>query len=116
MSASGVRQPCWSLASRTIRGAMRQVLTASCKAHQIPLKVSVSVYEFGPFRLEPEERQLGRDGRLVAPPRKAFDPLHLLVGSGGRTISKDELMERLWPDVTVSEATHAQHIFAVRKA
>ena len=74
------------------------------------------VYEFGPFRLEPAERQLRRDGRPVPLTPKALDTLHVLVESGGRAISKDELMEKLWPDTTVSEATLAQHIFAVRKA
>src|SRR6185295_5254983 len=74
------------------------------------------VYEFGPFRLDPAERQLRRDGTPVLLTPKALDTLHVLVESGGRAISKDELIEKLWPDTTVSEATLAQHIFAVRKA
>jgi TolB-like protein/Tfp pilus assembly protein PilF len=75
-----------------------------------------SVYEFGPFCLDPAERQLRRDGTPVPLTPKALDTLRLLVESGGRAISKDELMEKLWPDTTVSEATLAQHIFAVRRA
>ena len=81
----------------------------------MPLEAG-SVYEFGPFRLDPGERQLRRDGRPVLLTPKALDTLHILVESGGRAISKDELMERLWPDTTVSDATLAQHVFAVRKA
>jgi TolB-like protein/tetratricopeptide (TPR) repeat protein len=76
----------------------------------------VRVYEFGPFRLEPAERQLRREGRPVPLTPKAFDTLHVLVASGGRALSKDELMENLWPDTSVAEATLAQNIFAVRKA
>jgi TolB-like protein len=81
----------------------------------MPLEAG-SVYEFGPFRLDPAERRLRRDGTPVPLTPKALDMLHLLVESGGRAISKDELMEKLWPDTTVSEATLAQHIFAVRRA
>jgi TolB-like protein len=76
----------------------------------------VSVYEFGSFRLEPAERQLRRDGKPVALTPKAFDTLHVLVASGGRALSKDQLMNSVWPDANVTEATLAQNIFAVRKA
>src|SRR5438876_8075642 len=76
----------------------------------------VRVYEFGPFRLEPAERQLRRDGRPVPLTPKAFDTLRVLAGSGGRVLSKDELMNSVWPDANVTEATLAQNIFAVRKA
>ena len=47
---------------------------------------------------------------------KAFDTLHILVGSGGRALSKNEVMNSVWPDANVTEATLAQNIFAVRKA
>jgi TolB-like protein/Tfp pilus assembly protein PilF len=76
----------------------------------------IRVYEFGPFRLEPGERQLRREGRLVLLTPKAFDTLQALVQSGGRAVSKDELMSSVWPDTNVAEATLAQNIFAVRKA
>ena len=76
----------------------------------------VSVYEFGPFRLEPAERRLRRGDRLVPLTPKAFDTLLALVGSEGRALSKEELMNSLWPDANVAEATLAQNIFAVRKA
>src|SRR3954471_3714450 len=74
------------------------------------------VYEFGPFRLEPGERQLRRNGRLVPITPKAFDTLRALVQSGGRAISKDELITSVWPDTNVAEGTLAQNIFALRKA
>src|SRR4051794_6240870 len=77
---------------------------------------SGSVYEFGRFRLDVGERQLSRDGAPVLLTPKALDTLRLLVESAGRAVSKDELMHKLWPDTTVSDATLAQHIFAVRKA
>ena len=73
-------------------------------------------FEFGPFRLDPGERQLRRDGRLVPLTPKALDTLQVLVDSGGRAVSKDELMSSVWPDTAVTEATLAQNIFALRRA
>ena len=74
------------------------------------------VYEFGPFRLEPAERQLRRGGKLVPLTAKAFDTLQALVACGGRAISKEHLISTVWPDTTVTEATLAQNIFGLRKA
>ena len=76
----------------------------------------MKVYEFGPFRVEPAERRLRRDGTLLPLTPKALDTLLVLVEHAGRAVGKDELMERVWPGVSVAEATLAQNIFAVRKA
>src|SRR5688500_14901048 len=51
------------------------------------------IYEFGPFRLIPDERQLLRDGQLVPLTDKPFDLLLALVENSGRLIKKGELME-----------------------
>jgi len=75
----------------------------------------VVVYEFGAFRLEPLERQLRREGRPVPLTPKAFDTLQALVEGAGRAISKDDLMQAVWPDTSVSDATLAQNIFAIRQ-
>ncbi len=73
-------------------------------------------YEFGPFRVEPAERQLRRRGTLVPLTPKAFDTLLVLLGNPGKAISKNELLQRVWPDTSVADATLAQNIFALRKA
>ena len=45
-------------------------------------------YEFGPFRLDPEDRTLSRDGELVPLTIKAFDTLLVLVENAGHLLAK----------------------------
>lgn len=75
-----------------------------------------TVYEFGPFRLDPGERLLLRDGQPVAITPKAFDLLAYLVQRPGRLADKHALMAALWPDTVVEEANLAYNVSALRKA
>ena len=75
-----------------------------------------SVYEFGPFRLDPGERLLLRDDQPVAITPKAFDLLVYLVQRPGRLADKHALMAALWPDTVVEEANLAYNVSALRKA
>ena len=74
------------------------------------------IYEFGPFRLIPEERQLLRDDQPVPLTGKPFDLLLALVENSGRLIKKGELMELVWPDASVEEANLSVNMTAVRRA
>ena len=73
-------------------------------------------YEFGPFRLDPEQRLLFRDGRPVPLAPKVVETLLVLVESGGNLVTKDELMRRLWPNTFVEESNLTQNIFVPRRA
>jgi TolB-like protein/DNA-binding winged helix-turn-helix (wHTH) protein len=74
------------------------------------------LYEFGPFRLDPAERSLLRDGKAVPLTPKAFELLVLLVENCGHLLKKDEVIERVWPNTFVEEANLAQNVSALRKA
>ncbi len=74
------------------------------------------VYEFGPFRLEINERRLLRDGRPVRLRAKVLDTLCVLVSRPGHLIEKDELIAAVWPDTVVEENNLAHNINALRKA
>jgi TolB-like protein/DNA-binding winged helix-turn-helix (wHTH) protein/lipopolysaccharide biosynthesis regulator YciM len=76
---------------------------------------SKHIYEFGPFRLIPEERQLLRDDDPVPIPPKSFDLLVALLESRGHLIEKAELMKRLWPDSFVEEGNLSVNMSAVRR-
>jgi len=79
----------------------------------VPLERSVA---FGPFDLDPIRRILRRDGEPVALAGKPLDLLILLVGERGRTVERDELLSRIWPDVVVEEANLTQNVSVLRKA
>jgi len=72
-------------------------------------------YEFGPFRLDPSQELLVEGTRKVPLTPKAYKTLLVLVENRGRTLGKDELLEKVWPDAFVEEATLAQNIFTLRK-
>ena len=72
-------------------------------------------YAFGPFRLDPEERLLLRDGRPVPLAPKVTETLFLLVQNAGHLVDKDELVKRVWPDAFVEEGNLNKNIFLLRK-
>jgi Tol biopolymer transport system component/DNA-binding winged helix-turn-helix (wHTH) protein len=73
-------------------------------------------YDFGPFRLDPAEHLLLRDGQVVPLPPKVFDTLLVLVENSGHVMDKDELLRRIWPDTFVEEVSLAKNVFVLRKA
>src|SRR5262245_7858665 len=79
-------------------------------------KQTKQLYDFGPFRLDAEERLLMRDGRITPLPPKVFDTLLVLVENSGRVVSKDELMQSLWPNTFVEESNLTQNISQLRRA
>jgi DNA-binding winged helix-turn-helix (wHTH) protein/tetratricopeptide (TPR) repeat protein len=74
------------------------------------------VYEFGPFRMDPDKQVLQRDGQLISVTPKTFEMLLVLVRRGREIVSKEELLKEVWPDSFVEEANLSQHIFKLRKA
>lgn len=72
-------------------------------------------YDFDRFRIDATERLLLADGEIVTLTQKAFDVLMVLVERQGQIVSKDELMELVWPDTFVEEGNLAQNIYTLRK-
>jgi DNA-binding winged helix-turn-helix (wHTH) protein/TolB-like protein len=73
-------------------------------------------YEFGPFRLNVNDRLLERNRALVALTPKVFDMLLLLVEHSGHVLDKNDLIESLWPDSFVEESSLTQNISLLRRA
>jgi DNA-binding winged helix-turn-helix (wHTH) protein/tetratricopeptide (TPR) repeat protein len=72
-------------------------------------------FEFGVYRLEVSSRSLFRSGEFVPLPPKIFDTLLILVKEAGRVVTKDELMQHVWPDTFVEEGSIANHVSTLRK-
>lgn len=73
-------------------------------------------YVFGPFRLDPGNRLLLRDGQPVPLTAKVFDLLLHFVENRDRLLTKDEILQRVWPDSFVEEGNLARHVSMLRKA
>src|SRR5262245_60808553 len=71
---------------------------------------------FPPFRLDPVNEQVWREGQLVPLRPKLFAILRYLVEHAGRLVPRDELLHAVWPDTVVSESVLRGCIRALREA
>src|SRR5260370_18716312 len=82
----------------------------------IMTKYGPSTYEFSPFRLKPGERMLFKHEKPIALQPMGFDVLYVLVQNAGRPVTKDELMQRFWPDGDAEEGNISVHVCHIRDA
>ena len=75
-----------------------------------------TVFEFGPFRLEQSEHRLMHKDRPIPLPGKAFDTLSVLLERHGKLVSKQDLMNAVWPESVVEENNLDRNISTLRKA
>ena len=73
-------------------------------------------YQFGPFHLDVRERRLSRDGEVIPLRLKVFDTLLALVRNAGRLVTKEELLDTVWPETTVEENNLNHNVSVLRKA
>ncbi|HEY2189425.1 MAG TPA: winged helix-turn-helix domain-containing protein [Caldimonas sp.] len=71
--------------------------------------------EFGRFVVQQAERRLLIDGRVAKLSTRAFDILVALIASDGRMVTKNELLDIVWPRQVVEEANIHVHVSALRK-
>ena len=72
-------------------------------------------YRFGRFELNPTTRQVVADGKPVTLGAKAFDVLCALIERRERLVTKDELLELVWPNLVVEENNLQVQVSALRK-
>jgi DNA-binding winged helix-turn-helix (wHTH) protein/pimeloyl-ACP methyl ester carboxylesterase len=75
-----------------------------------------SAYRFGPFHLDVRERRLSRGGEVIPLRLKVFDTLLVLVENAGRLVTKQELLDTVWPETTVEENNLNHNVSVLRKA
>jgi DNA-binding winged helix-turn-helix (wHTH) protein/pimeloyl-ACP methyl ester carboxylesterase len=73
-------------------------------------------YTFGPFHLDVRERRLSRDDEAIPLRLKVFDTLVVLVENAGRLVTKQHLLDAVWPETTVEENNLNHNVSVLRKA
>ena len=72
-------------------------------------------WRFDRFRLDPDHACLWCEAQAITLPPKAFAVLHYLVTHPDRLVTKDELLDAIWPETAVSDAVLRVAIGALRK-
>lgn len=75
-----------------------------------------SGYRFGEYLLDLDRRALLRDGEELPLRPKAFDVLLVLVENAGTVVTREELLERVWPDTLVTDVSLSQCLSDIRHA
>jgi predicted ATPase/class 3 adenylate cyclase/DNA-binding winged helix-turn-helix (wHTH) protein len=89
---------------------------AAPKRSDAPASASTASLRFaGRYELQPVERRLLVDGQPAALGARAFDLLLVLAGQPGALLTKNQLLERVWPGLVVEEGNLATQISTLRK-
>ncbi|GAB7532919.1 hypothetical protein PS3A_53350 [Pseudomonas sp. 3A(2025)] len=71
---------------------------------------------FGPYAFHVRQRQVLRNGRAVPMGGRALDILQVLVERAGTVVSKEQVIEQVWPASVVEAVNLRVHIAALRRA
>lgn len=73
-------------------------------------------YQFAPFRLDTVNQCLWRGTVPIPLSPKAFSVLLYLAERQGRLVTKQELLDAVWPDIHVTEGVLKRAVLEIRKA
>lgn len=73
-------------------------------------------FAFGTFRLDLRDERLWQGDKALRVNPKAFAVLRCLVQHGGQLVSKDDLLNMVWPDTVVSEGVLTVAVRELRQA
>ncbi|GAC1043839.1 winged helix-turn-helix domain-containing protein [Rhizobium sp. No.120] len=76
----------------------------------------MTVLHFEGFELDIQNRKLMEDGQQLRLGGRAFDILAILAQRAGQVISKDELLDAVWPTAQVEEGTLRVSLVSLRKS
>src|SRR5262245_33568504 len=82
----------------------------------MPAEAARLVFASGECEIDLARRELRVLGSRVPMGGRAFEIIEVLARSAGELVTKDELMNRIWPGAIVVENTLQVHIAAVRRA
>jgi DNA-binding winged helix-turn-helix (wHTH) protein len=76
----------------------------------------MSTYPFGPFAVDFDAAELRKGERRIPLRPKCFDLLVYLIEHRGKLVTKEELLDAVWRDVVVDEATVSRTVAELRAA
>ena len=79
------------------------------------MKRQTNTFEFGRFRLLPQECLLMLDGQAIPLEPQVFKTLRVLVENSGHLCEKSWLLEQVWDETFVEEGNLARNISVLRK-
>ena len=98
------------------RGSQSQDTERPLLANRIePASAAPTEMSFGPFRVLPRQFLLLEGNKRVPLGSRALEILIVLLERAGELVSKQELMERVWPNIFVEPANLTVHISALRR-
>jgi DNA-binding response OmpR family regulator len=65
-----------------------------------PGAAAPAILDYGDLSLDPARRTATRGGRALTLTHKEFDVLECLLSAGGRPVSAEELLQRVWDEAT----------------
>jgi DNA-binding winged helix-turn-helix (wHTH) protein/tetratricopeptide (TPR) repeat protein len=77
---------------------------------------SKTLWQFDEFLVDPVRRLLTRQGETVSLTPKALSILLVLLEKQGQVVTKQEMIQKIWPNTFVTEANLTQNISSLRKA
>jgi DNA-binding winged helix-turn-helix (wHTH) protein len=79
-------------------------------------KEGAMIYAFGDYELDTQLYELRCAGTVLKIEPQVFNVLAYLIQHCDRTVTRQELLEQLWPEPFVNEAVLSYHVMAARKA
>lgn len=77
----------------------------------------ITILRFGVFEVDLRAGELRRNGRPLRLQEKPFQLLAALLEHPGEVVTKEELQQRLWPDVAVdADAGLGEAVYRLRQA
>jgi predicted ATPase/DNA-binding winged helix-turn-helix (wHTH) protein len=95
--------------------ALRRRVQCEAKMTQRVHNLQAQVVSFGPFRLLTGQRTLMEGEKRIRLGSRTLEILLLLVERAGELVGKQELIDRVWPNIVVDEAALRVHIGVLRK-
>jgi DNA-binding response OmpR family regulator len=103
-------------ARQILLGLTQRLDQPSGKRYGFPRTEFDTAIRFGRFCVRPRSRQMFADERQIELGSRAFDLLLVLLHARGTLVTKEEIMERLWPSTVVEECNLRQQMAFLRKA